>query len=231
LATSPAVVYPLWPLLVVLDSYNKRDFQMLKRLALIIAMLLIPALAKADSYVAVALSPAVFEVGDQGQGQIISMTFTWDTTSQVIFDVTMTGTGIWQGVEQLPSAAGFNPSVWSFSNKEGDIYQIDYLDHNLPASTRLSSTPGTYLLDLFYFCSQCSNAFSQDEGSVGLNGGLPTATVTSLGDGDHDGDDPISTPEPGSLVLLDVGVAALALAFSLQKPLAWQTPYFSRRRA
>ena len=205
---------------------------MLKRLALIIAILLIPALAKADSYVAVVLSPAVFEVGDQGQGQVISMTFTWDTTSQVITDVTMTGTGIWQGVEQLPSAAGFTPSpVWSFTNKEGDIYQIDYLDHNFPASTRLSSTPGTYLLDLFYFCSQCSPEFSQDEGSVGLNGGLPTATVTSLGDGDHDGDDPVSTPEPSSLISLLAGLVTLTLAVYAMRMSSIPLSYFSRLRA
>jgi PEP-CTERM motif len=198
---------------------------MAKRLAVIavmVAMLFIPALAKADSYVAVTLNPALFEVGNTGQDQIISMTFTWDTTTQVISDVTMTGSGIWQGVEQLPSETGFTPNpVWNFINKEGDIYQIDYLDHEFPPSERLSSTPGTYLLDLFYTCSQCSQEFSQVEGSVGFpNGGLPTATVTSLGDGDHDGDDPVSTPEPGSLLLLGAGITALAFAISLQKSLA-----------
>jgi hypothetical protein len=39
-----------------------------------------------------------------------------------------------------------------------------------------------------------------------------TATVTSLGDGDHDGDDPISAPEPGSLLNLVIGLGGLVLA-------------------
>jgi hypothetical protein len=41
--------------------------------------------------------------------------------------------------------------------------------------------------------------------------------VTSLGDGDHDGDDPVSTPEPSSLTSLLAGLAALALVIYVMR--------------
>jgi len=52
---------------------------MLKRLALIVAILFIPALAKADSFLSVVMEPEVFHVaGDETVG----VTFTWDITTQ-----------------------------------------------------------------------------------------------------------------------------------------------------
>src|ERR1700719_4590133 len=52
---------------------------------------------------------------------------------------------------------------------------------------------------------QCTNCDGpQHTGSLFIFNDA-TATVTSLGDGDHDGDDPVSTPEPSSLISLSAG--------------------------
>lgn len=57
---------------------------MLKRLAFIVAMLFIPALAKADSFVSVVITSD--NLGVQLPGEDISVTFVWDTISGILSD-------------------------------------------------------------------------------------------------------------------------------------------------
>jgi hypothetical protein len=92
--------------------------------------------------------------------------------------------------------------------------QLNYDDHAFLIKPEVVGIPGTYLTDLYFTCPQCG--FNDNIGEVDP-AEIGTATVTSLGDGDHDGDDPVSTPEPGALLLLGAGIAAMALTITLQK--------------
>jgi len=58
-----------------------------------------------------------------------------------------------------------------------------------------------------------------------------TATVTSLGDGDHDGDDLVSTPEPSSLISLLAGLATMAFAIYAMRCSSTTSSSFGRLRA
>src|ERR1700731_2530414 len=67
------------------------------RLALIVTLLFLPALAKADSFVEVNMLPEVFHVaGDETVGA----TFLWDTTTNQLSNITLTATGTyWNGTD------------------------------------------------------------------------------------------------------------------------------------
>ena len=187
---------------------------MAKRLALVIALLFLPVLAKADSFVSVVINPVQLSLSTE----FIGASFVWDTTTGALSDFSVTSTG---------------PLNFSFSNvptfelvqnqmiKELDFHsalnnetvRLEYVDDFYHLYTQLvfggnpppilSSTPGTYF------------TYIEAEGLLtgfDIANQVGTATVTSLGDGDHDGDDPISAPEPGSLLNLVIGLGGLVLA-------------------
>ena len=209
----------------------------MNRVFIIALLSLIPALARADNIVAVSLNPQDYgmQVGRTGQNlgdEIVAVTFTWDTTTEVLSNIVIAASGPFQGV-QIPGTINLNSNnlgdaLWYSFGTLGHIpglaigtlhftltypsspssyisYTLDYSLHGFPGVTQaLPSTPGTYYADENLDC--VSVCYVGDENST-----FATATVTSLGDGDHDGDDPVSTPEPNTLILLCAGIGALAL--------------------
>lgn len=192
---------------------------MAKRLALLALLFFIPALAKADSFVSVSLNPVEFwsanatNVPPQFIGpEIVGVTFVWDTTTSVISDIAITSTGAFHASPSNPTTltdftghgmGSGNLLVLGLVTDFGGTatYQLNYGFHGGLVGEQLGSTPGTYPTDLGLFCG-CL---------MGDNFAIGTATVTSLGDGDRDGDDPVSSPEPGSLLNLVVGLGVLGL--------------------
>jgi PEP-CTERM motif len=152
--------------------------------------------------------------------EIVAVTFTWDTTTEVISNIVIATTGPFQGV-QVPGSINLlsnnthNASLWPYTNDSeiGTLYltltysgrptvpisyALDYHLHGLPGVTKaLPSIPGTYYADENLDCGFC---MSGDENST-----FATATVS-----------PVSTPEPNTLVLLGAGLAALVLMISLR---------------
>jgi hypothetical protein len=154
----------------------------------------VASIAQADT-VNVVFNPAGFGFDSAGSNpfETIGLSFTWDTTTQTLSNFVLTSEGPVTGFSSTPTAVLFNGSeidLLNFSNGKGDIFQLDYGFHGL-VQPRLSSTPGTYPLDLNLECHGdprvCTGTFTNV---------FDTATVTAA----------VSTPEPGTLALVGVGL-------------------------
>lgn len=211
---------------------------MLKRLAFIVAMLFIPALAKADSFVSVVITSD--NLGVQLPGEDISVTFVWDTTSGILSDFNLSmpsNTPV--HLSALPSGTTLQLGQNSPFNSKNEIFNIPLagdagaswaLDENDHENDNgILPVPGTYAaLETLFQCTNCDGP--QRTASLFIFNDA-TATVTSLGDGDHDADDPVSTPEPSSLDSLLAGLAATTLAIYSMRGFLTMSSSFSRLRA
>jgi hypothetical protein len=189
----------------------------MKRLVVFTILLLIFGVAaRADTILAVSLNPVDYgqQVSKTGQifgDEIVAVTFTWDVTTETLSNIVVAASGPFQGYS-VPGS--ISASLWPGGSTLGGpaigkldfqlidtvsqfsvLYSLNYSFHNIPGSAvALPAIPGTYYADLNLFCGFC---ISGDEFSSGA-----TATVTN-----------ISTPEPGTLSLVAVGL----LGWSLRK--------------
>src|ERR1700719_4602104 len=96
---------------------------MLRRLAFIVAMLLIPALAKADSFLSVVITSD--NLGIQLPGEDISVSFVWDTTTGVLsdFDLSMPSTAPVH-LSAMPSGTTLQLTQTQLFNSKNEIFNI-----------------------------------------------------------------------------------------------------------
>jgi hypothetical protein len=190
---------------------------MAKRLSLIVAMLFIPTLAKADSFLQVDFSPTIYhalatgpngnpDASNPATWETISLSFTWDTTTNALSNIDLDAVGPW-----APGLSGSTPFL-SVIDSRGIVRLI----FNSPTTELLIESDGegpfvfaqgsagfTQDRPLWFYCDGCNPAGEGEHDWF--------MTVTSLGDGDHDKDDPVATPEPGTLTLLGAGLLGLVL--------------------
>jgi hypothetical protein len=182
---------------------------MAKRFALIIAMFLIPALARADSvwqYQGNAASAPPF-IGFISEGFALSGTVLLNNNEQAIGWNFVAGPDIFTNFN---SSGVINPFACTSCTNQMPFASWDIF---------LLTNPGQY----FYFGNTSaammsfSNAQGAFDGASNHDGSLGQVYV--LGN-PGTWTEVISTPEPGSLLLLGAGVTALALAISLRSGLA-----------
>jgi hypothetical protein len=124
----------------------EKDYKMatMKRVLIILVLCLIPALARADSFVQVVMNPTILpEVLDTnsaiplpggggftltGYTESLGATFTWDTTTNLLSDIKYTATGgpFFQNMVQGYTSM---PYTLNFVNGAGDIFQMNSGNH------------------------------------------------------------------------------------------------------
>jgi hypothetical protein len=175
---------------------------MIKRLALIVAMLFIPALAKSDSVWT--YQGNVNGIGGNGESEGYALTGTvlLNNNDQAIAWNFTTGTpGNTVFFTNFNSTGTINPFASSGS-------QVPFAFWNITLSTQTGDVDG----DAAVLTSN-NTPFKGFDNVSDFNGGYLVNETGNPGVWTE----VVSTPEPNSLLLLSAGIAALALTISLQK--------------
>jgi hypothetical protein len=173
---------------------------MKRSIVMAVFLLGLASIAQADTLVNVVFQPVTFF--QSPPFETIGVSFTWDTTTQILSNFVITSVGPVTGFS--PSFVIFDSSEiekLSFSNGKGESFQLEYSFHGDILQPELSSTPGTYPIDVNLFCNgdpHVCGGFYTDTGH--------TATVTA-----------VATPEPGTLALVGVGLVGGSLARKRKK--------------
>jgi len=168
---------------------------MIKRLALIVAMLFIPALAKSDSVWTYQGNVASFGGFIESEGYALSGTVLLNNNDQAVAWNFTTGTpGNTVFFTNFNSTGTINPFASSGS-------QVPFTFWNINLVTATGDIDGDAAV------LESSNAF--DDVSD-FNGGYLAFALGNPGVWSE----VVSTPEPGALLLLGAGIAALALTIS-----------------
>jgi PEP-CTERM motif len=145
--------------------------------------------------VSVTLQPTFF----QGANATIGATFKWNTVTQTLFDFNVTATGTATGFSNTPLTEVFGPdgiTILAFRNSNGDIFELNYENHAGLLFPLLEDVPGTYQTDMDLLCSGKDACLGGDWFQRDGNAG--EAVVSA-----------VSTPEPGTLALVSVGLIGL----------------------
>jgi PEP-CTERM motif len=193
----------------------------MKRVFIMACLFLIPALSKADS------------VWTYQSQELDGYTFSGNTYSGPDCECTIRGTVEFSSIAYNSNSNGLGNSTYeSYSFTDGthtltNLNSAAFFDP-FGQNTTLPFTQGNYTaiisgasgVEFYIKAYDISEAtdfiLTSPTTEYGYEEGHP-GTWTEVSDGDHDGDDPVSTPEPASLLLLGAGIAALALTISLQK--------------
>jgi hypothetical protein len=170
---------------------------MAKRLALVLALLFLPALAMADTIDTVSLAPTTFNLGPllnpnsmtpPPMFETVSLSFTWDITTNVLSNMVLTATGPGGTLPNTPQVL-FTPFGIDLLNFVGptSIFQIS--NEGAGSGTVIPSDRlGTFVVPTFFVING---------GHVVSDGSVTVSRVAA--------------PEPGSLLQLLIGLGALGL--------------------
>jgi hypothetical protein len=169
-----------------------------KRLAIVVALLFLPALAKADIIDTVSLAPTTFNLGPLFDPnamtppvilETVSLSFTWDTTANVLSNIVLTAIGPGGVLPNTPETI-FTPFGIDLLNFVGptSIFQIS--NEGSGSGTVIQSDRlGTYIVPVFFDI--------KDSGHEVSDGVITVSRVAA--------------PEPGSLLQLLIGLGAVGL--------------------
>jgi hypothetical protein len=173
-------------------------------MAIAIVMLAMTAVARADSLVSVDMLPVT------SRGETVEVNFIWDTTTNVLSDLHVTSSPLWGPLTLQNVQFGFNDTgshfglaLLDFTSPGGEFA----LDGSFDNFNPIGSAPGTYTTELFFQCVPATCP----PGAIGFDLKIGSAIVTPF--------NPVATPEPGTLTLLGVGLASLAIRKYKRPPL------------
>ena len=170
---------------------------MAKRLALVLALLFLPALAKADTIDTVSLAPTTFNLGPLLDPtamtppviiETVSLSFTWDITTNVLSNIVLTAIGPGGTLPNTPQTI-FTPFGIDLLNFVGPSSTFQISNEGSGSGTVIQSDRiGTYVVPAFFVIN----------GGHEVSDGVITVTR-------------VAAPEPGSLLQLLIGLGALGL--------------------
>jgi hypothetical protein len=176
----------------------------MKRLIVGLLLLLAAGAAKADNIIAVDVQPGFLGpfpynptpvpggITTQSDIENIRVNFVWDLTTGVMSDFQVTATGLFDQGLALVDAS---PTAVNFANAAGDTFGWHFVSDLYSTLPPFQTVPGTYFsADFEFHCEECF-AFKND---------IVPGSIT------------VTTPEPGSLGLIALGLVVLALVFRVK---------------